>query len=255
MKIAIFSDLHCEFGQTICISAAGADVIVLAGDCEKGEESIKFASHLRKQYRVPVVMVGGNHEFYGSDYHHMLPSLRKLAKAEEVHFLENDCVIVNDVRFIGCTMWTNFSLHGLSKQKEYMKEAGNRISDFHRIKFAGERFQPIHALGLFEASYEWMSKILDQPFAGKTVVITHFAPHMLAKHPKYPVDDPFRPYFISDCTQLMESHSIDLWIFGHTHYSVDFVLENGIHLVSNQFGYPGEDPRYTRFDPEKIVEI
>jgi hypothetical protein len=62
-------------------------------------------------------------------------------------------------------------------------------------------------------------------------------------------------YFTVDCSGLMEAYSIDAWMYGHTHNSVDLLLDNGVRLVSNQRGYPNEPSVYTQFNPEKIIEI
>lgn len=255
MKIAVFSDLHVEFGQPLDIDCGDADIIILAGDCHKGGGIIRIAAGLRKKYDVPVLTVAGNHEFYGDEHSELLDDMRFDAAISHVDFLENSSVVYKNVRFLGCTLWTNFCLYGVGNKNILQSVAEKSISDFWYIKFDGRRFNPADAASLFDTSYAWLQGELSKPFTGKTVVISHFAPHEAAKHKKYPKDDPISPYFISDCSDLMNAHSINLWIYGHTHSSVDVVLESGTRLVSNQKGYPSEDPEYTQFNRSKICEI
>lgn len=255
MKIAIFSDLHVEFRQPLNIDCSDADIIILAGDCHTGENAVQIAARLREQYRVPVLFIAGNHEHYHGEYSATLETLRSNAKKRAVTFLENDIQIYDGVRFLGCTLWTDFCLYGDDQQAKLQNVAQNSITDFWAIQYGNRRFTPNDATELFERSYAWLKEELAKPFEGKTVVITHFGPHLTAKHTKYPIDDPVSPYFVSDCSALMQQFPIDLWIYGHTHNSVDVVLETGTRLVSNQQGYPNEDPDYTRFDIHKICEI
>jgi hypothetical protein len=181
--------------------------------------------------------------------------LRESAKRHCVHFLECDSVTIDGVRFLGCTLWTNFRLYGDQHQRRLQQAAEDCIADFWAIRFSNRRFLPSDANALFGQSYAWLERELAKPFDGKTVVITHFGPHIVAKHHKYATDDPASAYFISDCTALMQQFPIDLWIYGHTHNSIDVRLESGTRLVSNQRGYPGEDPQYTQFDHHKLCEL
>ena len=70
-------------------------------------------------------------------------------------------------------------------------------------------------------------------FAGKTVVISHHAPHRLSVHRKY-VGHPLTPAFASDLSDLM--HRTDLWIHGHAHDSFDY-WAGRCRVVSNPAGY------------------
>ena len=61
MKLHILSDLHLEF-STFQPPPTDADVIVLAGDIDKGNKGIYWA---RETFPAkPILYVPGNHEFY-----------------------------------------------------------------------------------------------------------------------------------------------------------------------------------------------
>lgn len=112
MKIMVLSDLHLESltFEPDQEALRAADVIVLAGDIHPGVEDIVWARQTFEDK--PVVYVAGNHEFYGGDWDQTLDQMRQTAKANDVHFLEDDCVTIAGVRFLGCTLWTDFAYFG-----------------------------------------------------------------------------------------------------------------------------------------------
>lgn len=255
MKIAVFSDLHFEFGKPPKIDCTGADVIVLAGDCHTDQGLIGLVRSLRHQYQVPVICIAGNHEHYNGVYQDTLTFLRREIPAVGGHFLENDTLVLDGIRFLGCTLWTNFMLYGPESQAALMKVADDCITDFWSIRYGLRRFLPADAERLCIQSLQWLERELQQPFEGKTVVITHFAPHHWANHYSHSEGDPVTPYFICDCSYLLDRYPIELWIFGHTHNSIDFEVGKGTRLLSNQAGYPNEDPSYTMFSNELLAEV
>ena len=99
MKLHVLSDLHLElFGfQPDPAAVAAADVIVLAGDIHKGTRAIPWA---RKAFPdKPIVSVAGNHEYYDHYWFLLIEQLRAEARIHGVHFLENDAVTIDGVRF------------------------------------------------------------------------------------------------------------------------------------------------------------
>ncbi len=237
MKITLFSDLHLEIKTwTPPESARQADVVILAGDICCQSQGIPWAA---RSFNQPVLYVSGNHEFYGVHLG-LLRELRECASGH-VHFLERDMVVIGDVRFLGCTLWSSFDLHGGGEiQIDAINTARRSIGDYFDIAIRpGQRLEPRHTFLLHRQSANWLDKTLSEPFSGKTVVITHFAPHrgcIPQEHQKSKLS----PYFVSDMSWLMKKHRIDLWCHSHTHRSTDFVAENGCRVVSNQFGYPNE---------------
>lgn len=164
--------------------------------------------------------------------------------------------VIDGVRFLGCTLWSNFQIHGPRYGEECKRSALLGISDFSSIRFEGRRFTPDHAVSLFQQSYDWLEAQLATAFDGPTVVVTHFLPHWEGVHPIHAKGrDPLTAYFAADCSELMRSYPIDVWMYGHTHNSVDFGLDVGVRLVSNQRGYPNEPLIYTQFNAEKIIEV
>ena len=107
MELQILSDLHIEFAPYEMIDT-DADVVVLAGDIHLGERGFKWARD-----NIPdkvVVYVLGNHEFYKAATPRLIEKLTDRAAGTNIHVLENRSVAIGGIRFLGCTLWTDFDL-------------------------------------------------------------------------------------------------------------------------------------------------
>jgi 3',5'-cyclic AMP phosphodiesterase CpdA len=109
------------------------------------------------------------------------------------------------------------------------------------------RLRPDDLVAKSKAAYAWLTKELDRPFDGKTVVVTHHAPaldYVGDDHPAHLI-----AAYANDWPELLGK--ADIWIYGHTHVAADF-LKNGCRVVSNPRGYPNQK---TGFDPDFLIEI
>ena len=133
MKLHILSDIHLEFGKwprDVDINAIEADVTILAGDIGVGLEGIDWALSIDR----PVIYVCGNHEFYGQrPMNDFWRKAKEKVEHTHVHLLENESIIVDGVRFLGCTLWTDFAILGGDQQESCMTSAGRNMSDFTSI--------------------------------------------------------------------------------------------------------------------------
>lgn len=131
MKIHILSDLHLEFGDYVP-GPVKADAVVLAGDIHIKGRAIPL---IRKLFPdTPVVYVPGNHEYYRGALPKLDDSLRREAFNTNVHYLENEAFVLGNVRFLGCALWTNFTLFGLNRRGECMLAAGETMNDYAVIR-------------------------------------------------------------------------------------------------------------------------
>lgn len=240
MRIALYSDLHLVFHHEHIWEppALDVDVVILAGDIAHHAEGIEWASG--KFLNKRIVYVVGNHEYYGASLL-SLPGFRKAAKNAGVDLLENNSVEIDGVRFIGATMWSNFKLYGEGETEAFvMLAAGRSINDFVAIRGrAGKTLVPHDTALMHDETVAFFEAELAQPFDGKTVMVTHFAPHRNTVAPQY-AGDKLTPYFVSDMSRMMEKHQIDLWCYGHTHTNSDFFDQSGCRVISNQRGYARE---------------
>jgi len=237
MKIQLFSDLHREMDPTFSIPDTDSDIIILAGDIDVGILGIKWAISEAQRLNKTVLYVAGNHEYYRHEYITLQSQMREVAEScSLIHFLECDEFILNDVRFLGTTLWTDYASTRLSEQTENMRLMGSIMQDHHVISMADKPFRPADALNLHQTSKAWLQNKLDTPYKGKTVVVTHHGPSIKCAHPHFG-NGPTASGFISNLDYLVKK--ANAWCYGHTHSSLDRKL-GSCRLLSNQKGYPGE---------------
>ncbi|HEX8360060.1 MAG TPA: metallophosphoesterase [Longimicrobium sp.] len=247
MRIRILSDLHTEFAP-FDPPPAGADVVVLAGDVALGLRGLDWA---RAAFGgMPVVYVAGNHEFYRHAVPKLTEDLAREAAGSSIHFLENAEVVVSGVRFLGCTLWTDFDLFDERIRSAAAAQAS--MNDFRLIRLSPRfrRFGPGDARTIHLRSVRWLRERLSAPFAGPTVVVTHHAPSIRSCAPSRR-SDTLNAAYASDLEWMMDG-SADLWIHGHTHHCVDYQI-GATRIVSNQRGYP--DEHVADFDPTMALEL
>lgn len=208
MKIWLASDLHLEFGMPFkATPPSDADVFVCAGDVlTKGiVPSIEWLGR-RIAPKIPVVFCAGNHEFYGSSVIESIRDAREAAASyRNVHFLENDYLEIDGVRFIGATLWTDFRLRG-GDPGLAMAAAQNGMNDFRKIKYSKvpyQKFKPIHAYREHHKSRAFIKSALRESAARKTVIMTHHAPSPKSIPPELR-DDVYSPCYASEMEDLTQ---------------------------------------------------
>ena len=238
ISIHILSDLHLEFSSYT--PTIQADITVLAGDIYVGTKGLAWARECFPNSEI--IYVAGNHEFYHHNYQILLEQFRSEAEQYDIHFLEKNEIILDGIRFLGCTLWTDYKcFEGLS-QVAAMDNIGYRLADHRLIQTADKNgqfgyFSTHHARQVHTDSVSWLTqKLFDESFDGKTVVVSHHGPSLACEHEFFGHTD-FAPAFYSDLPNLMAK--TDLWIYGHTHSNLDVYINN-TRLISNQKGYPNE---------------
>lgn len=250
MRLHILSDLHMEFGpMDPTYRVPDCDVVILAGDIGNSIQGIEWA----KKLNLPVIQVAGNHEYYAQDMQGLLPRLREAAAGSNVHFLENDTVVIDGVRFIGATLFTDFDLHGRGPLDAIRCQTD--IKDFSRIdEVPGEAITAQSYTRRFQESRFYISEALREPHDGKTVVVTHYGPTSMSIHPRYlQRDEPLNANYTSRLDDLVYYNGPDLWVHGHTHHNLDYVLGE-TRVVCNPRGYVGHHLN-PDFIPDLVLEV
>ncbi|TIT90962.1 MAG: hypothetical protein E5W55_21255, partial [Mesorhizobium sp.] len=179
MKIWMISDLHLEYADLRQpLRIPDADVCVVAGDLCRGPANGAYWLGKHVAHAMPCVYVAGNHEFYAGGIHEGLEDGRAAANHfEQVHFLENDSVIIQGVRFIGATLWTDYKIEG--SRELAMLYARERMNDYKKIaarRNPWQRFLPRDAYRMHQESRSYIEAALKFDSI-KTVVVTHHLPH------------------------------------------------------------------------------
>lgn len=254
MKIALLSDLHLSV-LALPPPLVAADVLVIAGDLHRPAAAIEWA---RRFGNTPTLFVAGNHEFYGADLIGTMHALRTQAEGSSVRVLEQDVWYHQGVRFLGCTLWSDYRLFDSAEQREQgLQQAAAMVRDFSRIRVAADfddLFTPAVAQLLFDRSVAWLERQLAVPHQGPTVVITHFAPSRGSIATRF-VGSPLNACFVSDLQAQIEHWQPALWLHGHVHDSCDYQIGH-TRVVANPRGYaPKGVVENPRFDPSLVIEL
>ena len=129
MKIAITSDEHLEFADHDFDNVDSADVLILSGDILvakdvndrdaydlPGENSKSNRYHAFMQRCsarfLHIIYIVGNHEHYHGTFTQSVAHLReKFAYLSNLHILDRETWTLDDVTFIGGTLWTDMNNH------------------------------------------------------------------------------------------------------------------------------------------------
>jgi len=248
MKLQILSDIHLEF-ENFEIPHTDADVIVLAGDIGVGLKGLEWAE--ASMFEKPTVYINGNHEYYRHAHPKLLNKMSEMEFESDIYFLEKNECTIGGVRFLGCTLWTDFGLQGNVPMA--ILDADSRMNDFKLIRNSSRgyaKFHPNDSLVLHRESVYWLEQCLQQSHP-KTVVVTHHAPS-IKSIPDHYQGSGLNPAFASDLTELILTYQPDLWIHGHLHSPSDYRIGK-TRVICNPKGYPQENN--TGFVADFVVEI
>jgi Icc-related predicted phosphoesterase len=284
MKIKVVSDLHLEFSDINIKNDQACDVLILSGDIMIAEDLHDhpgfdynhythgaLADLSRKQQRVAtfraflkrcsfqfphVFYVAGNHEFYNGKFYKGIDYLREeCAKHPNVYFLENDMKIIDDVVFVGGTLWTDMNkgdpltLHAVRDMMNDFRIIRNDEKGYTPLKPADVALRHRHTL-------QYIKHIVGEQKDKKCVVIGHHSPSKMSTHENYKNEYLMNGAYSSDLSEFIMDHpQIKLWTHGHTHHPFDYVIGE-TRIVCNPRGY--ESDGYSEdsgWNPDIVIEV
>ncbi|MEH2539236.1 Icc-related predicted phosphoesterase [Bradyrhizobium sp. AZCC 1577] len=257
MRVQIMSDLHVDFpgARGIPPCAAGADLVVVAGDTCQG--LVNAIEACRRAFpNVDVAMVAGNHEYYGYTLRDELEAGRVRARQLGVHLLESSIAYFGSkLLVVGATLWTDYGLFGETLRIPAMRTAADVMRDHKRIKWQRNpwmRFRPEEARALHLQSRAFIETELAKAQDGvrKVMVLTHHAASIEAVNPQFQRSIVSAAY-ASELLPIIDRYQPAWWVSGHTHHSMSF-LRGRTRLLSNPRGYADENPV---FDPSYTIEV
>jgi predicted phosphodiesterase len=282
MKLALASDLHLEFDDITLKNTEGADVLILSGDILIAEDlhnhahfdydpytsgavaelgrrqasAVRFRDFLKRcSFQFPhVVYVAGNHEFYHGRWKASLDHLREeCARFDNVYFMEQDVKVINDVTFVGATLWTDcnkgdpLTLHALT----------DMMNDFRIIRndeHGYTKLRPAHTMYRHQQTVGYIRSVLADRKDAKVVVVGHHAPSYQSIAEQYRKDYLMNGGYYSNLDEFILDHpQVVLWTHGHTHVPFDYHIGT-TRIVCNPRGYAGHDPAADTFEL-KFLEI
>lgn len=255
MKIQYMSDLHLEFAENYNFIKSSdipvtGDVLVLAGDTFLLNNTtiprtnfFKWASEHYKQ----VLMIPGNHEYYGN-HDVMTRGLEwKWMIKENVGLYQNQVVRIEDTDFILSTLWSCIP----PTDGVYIRQC---LNDFHQTLFDGHRLtiEDYNQMHLF--SLDFIKKSVVSSTAKHIVVVTHHLPTLKVVAAQH-IGSLLNSAFATELGNFIVDSKINTWIYGHSHTNIDTTIGN-TDIVSNQLGYVfNYEYLQNGFDFGKYVEI
>lgn len=255
MKLWIFSDMHRDLnreGGFYEPEPVEADVCVVAGDMHPNLPT-SILSLAKVSKRMPVVYVPGNRDYYGGSMQGLLDQARlatKTVPGKGIHLLQDEAVTIGSTRFVGATLWTDFSLAGNTEAA--VAKAWSGIADFSMI----QGWDPAKQAAAHRHSRRFIEETLAVPFDGETVVVSHHSPHPGSIADRFKDDRlGLNAAFHTDLGEFLEgANAPDLWVHGAVHSNFDYRVGD-TRIVCNSRGYQDQPlPENPDFDPGFVIE-
>lgn len=276
IQIQLCSDLHIEFGYDYStVVEPSCKYLAMLGDIGLAKtESYRDFVHQQAERFEKVFVIAGNHEYYKSSVQEAGAKMAALcAEKDNVVFMDRTSVLLEGVRFLGCTLWSDIP-------DEHKKEVQARMSDYRRITViesseedseAGDEGKEDNAglerehersltvedtIALHKGDVQWLKEnISSAKEAGEPVVVlTHHSPvlHKGCGNPRAWLN-PVVHGFGTDLLELLDD-GVSLWAYGHTHWHHDMVI-GSCRVLSNPRGYETESVRTASFSSRFCVSI
>jgi predicted phosphodiesterase len=286
MKIKLVSDLHLEFSDINIQNTDNCDVLILGGDIciaqdlhdhpelvnssdqaaiaagtglgRRQQSAQRYRDFFKRcSFQFPhVIYIMGNHEFYNGKFFAGIDYMREeCAKYPNVYFLENDTKIIDDVTFVGATLWTDMN----KGDPLTMHAIEGMMNDFRIIRNDKRSFAPMSARDVADRharTLAYFRSVLAEQHDRKFVVVGHHTPSFQSCHPMYGNDTLMNGGYHSDLSEFILDHpQIKLWTHGHTHHPFDYVIGE-TRIVCNPRGYENDGySEQTGWNPNIVLEV
>jgi hypothetical protein len=235
-------------------------------DSKKGDISRNFFRMCALRFP-HVLYVMGNHEHYHGDFATTGKIIKEeLAQYANVHLLDRETKVIDDVTFIGGTLWTDMNKEDgitLMHMKDMMNDfrcITNSARKTHYKDTLGNshihiaRFTPDDAVEDHKKMLEYVKTMIEGKHDQKFVVVGHHAPSKASTHPRYVNETIMNGGYSSDLSEFILDHpQIKLWTHGHTHENFDYLI-GSTRIVCNPRGYINYEDSADNFTL-KTVEI
>ena len=269
MKARLVSDLHIDVNRdgNFGFRHKECDVLFIAGDIAgdyRREE--KFLNGLATDLTCPIFVVAGNH--LGYDYYknqaleglwEIKPnpldgekqwSINHIKKnvPENVHYLDNDYVeLENYIVFGGC-MYSDYKLY---PNEDLSKRSGEMyLNDFRYVRIHDKKLNVVRPINtddyqnLHKKFVQKLKKCIKETDKD-IIVLTHFAPSIQSISDKYL--DQGNVYLNASYASNMEdfilqNERIKYWHHGHVHDSFDYMIGQ-CRVICSPYGYSGREQK------------
>lgn len=244
----------------------GADVLILGGDIMLAEKLLKPESELGLRFRnflkrcssqfPHVIYIAGNHEFYGGYFHKSLDQLRMACGVHDnIYFLERDTKIIDDVVFVGGTLWTDMNkfdpltLYAVRDMMTDYRAITNDHNGFIKLK-------PADTCERHRRTLQYIELTVKEHADKRVIVVSHHTPSFQSCHEQYSNDYIMNGAYHSDLTDIiLNNPQIRLWTCGHTHNAHWYYIGDTM-VACNPRGYENSTYRETTgWDKNFIINL
>jgi len=273
MKLKIISDIHLEFikdykkiidelfNKTHKETILGLLGDICRLDTTENIEKYKYLLKTVSDKYYNVLIITGNHEYYGSFIHDIDKLINNIcSEFTNVHFINNKIAQIGNYNILGCTLWSE-----LDKKNEFLIISSINDFKYINVEIPDERFDYIEGTDcgvytnskltfdfynkLHKKDLTWIENNIDPN--KKNIILTHHAPLIYHTQDKKYYNSPTKSVFCTDLTNLIKNENIVIWGFGHTHYQCEFYAYNTL-VMSNPIGYPDE---YKKINKIKTISL
>jgi predicted phosphodiesterase len=264
VKFQYVSDLHLEhYSKYIEIPKLNdCENLFLLGDIGYPDNQVykDFIEYCSKKWE-NVFVLFGNHEYHSKCKTKTMDDINNetLLFPKNVYFLDNCYYFVNKLT-------NQVTKHIDSHSTDYIKIVGSilwsnikdnivyRVNDYRFIYTAPNvRLTPDITRGMFKTNKEYILKQLESDVMD-TILLTHHGVHDLC-------NGDYRGNFMesgytTNILELSQFKHLLACISGHTHSSVNtFIPGTNIRLLSNCYGYKGENQTVVKYNKNAFIDI
>lgn len=269
VKFQYVSDLHLEHYKNLNSlnfeKLDDCDNLFLLGDIGYAYSNIyhEFINYCASNW-INVFVIFGNHEYYSkpNNIKTMEEIENEVSKfRKNVYFLHNDYVLINKkdntvkklleredhasdyIKIIGSTLWSNIT-----------DLAASRMNDYNFIYTSPKQnLTPNETRSFFRMNKEYILQEL-QFDNFETILLTHHGVNSICNGPY--IGNIMETGYATDISELTQFPNLIACINGHTHVYLDTVLPNtNIKLLSNCYGYKGENQSVVQYNKDVFLEV
>lgn len=286
MRIKLVSDLHLEFSDINIDNNDACDVLILSGDImiaqdlhdhpqpnntadqaaiangtglgRRQQAAQRYRDFLKRcSFQFPhTIYVAGNHEFYHGKWNQALDTLAaECERHPNVYFMERGSKKINDVTFIGSTLWTDMN----KADPLTMHAVRDMMMDYKCIRKEFEGYttlKPHDTVMRHRQSLDYIKSVVAEKSDEKFVVVGHHSPSFQSVHEQYRTEFLMNGAYHSSLEEfILDRPQIKLWTHGHTHHPFDYMIGD-TRVVCNPRGY--ESDGYCEdsgWNPNIVLEI
>lgn len=220
------SDLHYDHNQHIMSfldvpADASSSNLIIAGDLYTKGRMPDIVTTLSESFK-NVIVVAGNHDYYGTSIDHALVILRKsVDHLKNVVFLEQECAIIDGIKIAGCTLWHRLDPISAIDWRYFMNDSRLiKGPGFKRLHWEDIQQEHIKSLKFIENS-------------NADILVTHHALSNQSVGAQYQglVTNQFYTTHTPGLLSLFKHH-----VHGHMHQCFEYE-EEGCFVHCNPYGY------------------